>query len=94
MNIIHAALVTLALIAITTTAWYITQPLASQMIDISSGVVNDTVTDSSLLEGANNTWNLTRLAVFVWGPALDVVYVLWFVFFGTKESARSDYRRY
>lgn len=94
MNILYAALVTLALIAITTTAWYITQPLGYQMIEISSGVVNNTVTDPDLVDGANNTWTITRLGLFVWGPALDFVYVLWFVFFGSKEGARSEYRRY
>lgn len=91
LNILYAALVTLALISITTTAWYITQPLGYQMINISSGIVNDTVTDSRLIEGANNTWTITRLALFAWGPVLDIVYVLWFVFFGSKDSARSDY---
>lgn len=94
-NIIFAALVTLALIAVTTTAWYVTQPLGYLTINISHSIINATTDlDSAVASGVTQTFNLERFALFIWGPLLDIVYVVFFVIFGTKVDTESDRRYY
>lgn len=94
MNPIYAFLVMLALVTVTTTVWYFTTPLGSMSINISSDIINDTAhLDATEQSRVSQFWGLLNLCLKFWGPILDLVYVGWFLIFGTRGDVESERRR-
>lgn len=85
----------LSLIAVTTTVWYFTTPLADLTMNISGSIINSTATlDDNVQTGVNRTFDLLGFLTRLWGPLLDLVYVVWFLIFGTKVDTESERRMY
>ena len=92
MNPLFALLIMFSLIAITTTAWYVTLPVGSLTLDLTGDIINSTANlDDATQANVNQTFNLEGFALVLWGPLLDIVYVAWFVVFGSKDDSGSEY---
>lgn len=88
MNIVFAALVWIFLCVITGVAWYVTQPLAYQVIYVCLNFLH-----GMNLTTADQTLNFSKFLTILWGPVLIVFYTLWFLIFGTRVDTESYYVR-
>lgn len=93
MNPIYALLIMISLVTVTTAVWYITDPIGTYVISLSGDIV-----DSAASLDPGTAANVNRFYVFMgwcldmWGPILDIVYVVWFLIFGTRVDTESDRR--
>ena len=85
----------LSLIAVTTTVWYFTTPLADLTMNISGDIINSTADlDPNVQTGVNRTFDLLGFITRLWGPLLDLVYVIWFLIVGTRVDIESERRMF
>jgi len=91
MNPIYAFLIMLSLVTVTTTIWYFTTPLCALSIDLSSNIINSTadLTDATSAN-VGRTFDLLGFCLRFWGPLVDVVYVAWFLIYGTRVRPDSE----
>jgi len=91
MNPIYAFLIMLSLVTVTTTIWYFTVPLGAFSINLSSNIINSTadLTDATSAN-VGRTFDLLGFCLRFWGPLVDVVYVAWFLIYGTRVRPDSE----
>ena len=91
MNPIYAFLIMLSLVTVTTTIWYFTEPLGALTINISSDIVNNSASlDAGTQANVGRTFDLLGFCLRFWGPLVDVVYVAWFLIYGTRVRPDSE----
>lgn len=94
MQPVYAFLIMLSLITVTTTVWYFTTPLGDLTMQISGDIINSTSDlESGIEANVNRTFDLLGFALRLWGPILDLIYVVWFLIFGTRVDTESESRR-
>ncbi len=81
----------LSLVTVTTTIWYFTEPLGALSINISSDIVNNSAHLNSVNQAnVGRTFDLLGFCLRFWGPLVDIVYVAWFLIYGTKVDTESE----
>jgi hypothetical protein len=87
MQIVVVWVVAFTLIAATTSAWYITQPLAIKTINQSQ---NYTQTEGINITGSDSTYLFLTYTVYWWGPVFDLVWIAWAIMSSVRRDVESE----